>query len=146
MHGKTIALYDQDAYQDRFSASVLSCEKDVSGGTYHVILDQTCFFPEQGGQSADTGWIDNVKVLDAKIRNGVIEHLTDQPLAVGAAVRGKINFERRFDFMQHHTGEHIFSGLVFSTFGFHNVGFHLSERTVSMDLPLVLKMMLPINP
>ena len=140
MHGKTIALYDQDAYQDRFSASVLSCEKDVSGGTYHVILDQTCFFPEQGGQSADTGWIDDVKVLDAKIRNGVIEHLTDQPLAVGVAVSGKVNFERRFDFMQHHTGEHIFSGLVFSTFGFHNVGFHLSDRTVSMDYDGFLSM------
>ena len=77
--------------------------------TYRVILDQTCFFPEQGGQSADTGWInDDVRVLDAKIRDGVIEHLTDQPLPVGASVRGKIDFERRFDFMQHHTGEHIF--------------------------------------
>ena len=134
MPDKTIALYDQDAYLDCFSAVVLSCDQGAENGRYRVILDQTCFFPEQGGQSADTGWInDDVRVLDAKIRDGVIEHLTDQPLPVGASVRGKIDFERRFVFMQHHTGEHIFSGLVFNTYGFHNVGFHLSERTVSMD-------------
>ena len=99
-----------------------------------MILDRTCFFPEQGGQSADTGKInDDVIVLDVQIKNGVIDHLTDRPLEVGAFVYGKIDFTHRFDFMQHHTGEHIFSGLVYKTYGYHNVGFHLSDRTVSMD-------------
>ena len=134
MDSHTIALYDQDAYHDRFTAKVLSCTKDEQDGKYHIILDQTCFFPEQGGQSADTGWInDDVRVLDVRIHNGMIEHVTDQPLSTGIQVHGRIDFPRRFDFMQHHTGEHIFSGFVFSSYGFHNVGFHLSDRTVSMD-------------
>jgi alanyl-tRNA synthetase len=72
-------------------------------------------------------------VLDVQIKNGIIEHLTDRPVEVGSFVYGKIDFTRRFDFMQHHTGEHIFSGLVYKTYGYHNVGFHLSDRTVSMD-------------
>ena len=130
----TFALYDQDAYQNCFSAKVLSCVQDTDNEHFHVILDQTCFFPEQGGQSADTGWInDDINVLDVQIKNGIIDHLTDSPLEVGSVVSGKIDFARRFDFMQHHTGEHIFSGLVYRSYGYHNVGFHLSDRTVSMD-------------
>ena len=130
----SFALYDQNAYQDCFSAKVLSCVQDTDNEHFHVILDQTCFFPEQGGQSADIGRIkDDVNVLDVQIKNGIIEHLTNRPLEVGSFVSGKIDFTRRFDFMQHHTGEHIFSGLVYKTYGFHNVGFHLSDRTVSMD-------------
>ena len=130
----TFALYDQNAYQDCFSAKVLSCGQDTDNEHFHVILDQTCFFPEQGGQSADTGRInDEVNVLDVQIKNGIIDHLTDRPVEVGSVVSGKIDFTRRFDFMQHHTGEHIFSGLVNKTYGYHNVGFHLSDRTVSMD-------------
>jgi alanyl-tRNA synthetase len=72
-------------------------------------------------------------VLDVQIKNGIIDHLTDRPVDVGSVISGKIDFIRRFDFMQHHTGEHIFSGLVYKTYGYHNVGFHLSDRTVSMD-------------
>lgn len=130
----TFALYDQDAYQNCFSAKVLSCIQDNENEKYHVILDQTCFFPKLGGQSADTGRInDDVNVLDVQIKNGLIDHLTDRPVEVGSVVSGKSDFTRRFDFMQHHTGEHIFSGLVNKTYGYHNVGFHLSDRTVSMD-------------
>ena len=130
----TIPLYFTDAYQAVFSARVLSCTKDVEKPLYHVVLDKTCFFPEQGGQTADTGTLGgNVRVLDAHISRGVIDHLTDGPLAPGCVTEGRIDFARRFSHMQQHTGEHIFSGLVYALFGFHNVGFHLSDHTVTMD-------------
>ncbi len=134
MTEKTQLLYDRDAYLDRFTAHVTDCRKDENGDHYHVILDRTCFFPEQGGQTADTGRLgENVRVLDAQIRDGVVDHLTDGPLRPGETVEGRIDFAHRFSHMQQHTGEHIFSGLVYRDYGFHNVGFHLSERTVTMD-------------
>lgn len=130
---QTLALYDKDPYLDHFSAPVLSCTEDGEG-RFRVILAATCFFPEQGGQTADTGFLNGtVRVLDARISHGVIEHITDGPLLPGTAASGKIDFARRFSHMQQHTGEHIFSGLVHALTGYQNVGFHLSDRTVTMD-------------
>ncbi|MDD3217554.1 MAG: alanine--tRNA ligase-related protein [Lachnospiraceae bacterium] len=131
----TIKLYDQDAYQTSFSAVVQSCEElsRKNGTVYQVLLDQTLFFPEEGGQSADTGILGDVNVLDVQIKGGIITHTLDKPLSVGASVTGKVDWQHRFFNMQQHTGEHIFSGLVHKYFGFDNVGFHLSDQVVTMD-------------
>lgn len=132
---KTIRLYDADAYQTEFEATVLACEKveKKDGRVYQVWLDQTLFFPEEGGQSPDMGTIDGVEVLDVQIKNEVITHTLAAPLTVGATVKGVVDWKHRFYNMQQHSGEHIFSGIVHNRFGYDNVGFHLSDSIVTMD-------------
>ena len=137
---ETIRLYDEDGYATEFSGTVLSCEKAVSSDSdyYEVILDQTLFFPEEGGQSPDKGTLGGAEVLDVQIKNGIITHTLSAPLHVGDKVDGQINWKHRFSNMQQHSGEHIFSGLVHKKFGFDNVGFHLSDQIVTMDFNGVL--------
>lgn len=132
---KTIRLYDADAYQTEFEATVLACEEveKKDGRGYQVWLDQTLFFPEEGGQSPDMGTIDGVEVLDVQIKNDVITHILAEPLTVGAMVKGVVDWQHRFYNMQQHSGEHIFSGIVHNRFGYDNVGFHLSDSIVTMD-------------
>lgn len=132
---KTIRLYDADAYQTEFEATVLACEEveKKDGRVYQVWLDQTLFFPEEGGQSPDMGTIDGVEVLDVQIKNEVITHTLAAPLTVGATVKGVVDWKHRFYNMQQHSGEHIFSGIVHNRFGYDNVGFHLSDSIVTMD-------------
>lgn len=132
---ETIRLYDKDAYATEFEAQVISCvEKEKDGEKrYEVVLDQTLFFPEEGGQSPDMGTIDEIEVLDVQIKNGIITHTTKEPLSEGAKVKGSIDWTHRFYNMQQHTGEHIFSGIVHKRYGFDNVGFHLSDSIVTMD-------------
>lgn len=132
---KTIRLYDADAYQTEFEATVLACEEveKKDGRGYQVWLDQTLFFPEEGGQSPDMGTIDGVEVLDVQIKNDVITHTLAAPLTVGATVKGVVDWKHRFYNMQQHSGEHIFSGIVHKKFGYDNVGFHLSDSIVTMD-------------
>ena len=132
---KTIRLYDADAYQTEFEATVLACEEveKKDGRVYQVWLDQTLFFPEEGGQSPDMGTIDGVEVLDVQIKNEVITHILAAPLTVGATVKGVVDWKHRFYNMQQHSGEHIFSGIVHNRFGYDNVGFHLSDSIVTMD-------------
>lgn len=126
---KTIKLYDDNAYLTEFCANVLSCEKTESG--YAVILDKTVFFPEEGGQSADTGTINSVKVLDVKLDGDTIIHYVGSE--VSGEVVGKIDWDSRYDKMQQHTGEHIVSGLVHKLYGYDNVGFHLGDDDVTFD-------------
>lgn len=150
---KTICLYDANAYATEFDATVLSCEeapKSETGEnthTYNLILDQTLFFPEQGGQSPDKGTINGIQVSDVQINDGVIVHtltvdneeaheaavIKDSLPKPGDKVHGIIDWTHRFYNMQQHSGEHIFSGIVHSRFGYDNVGFHLSDQTVTMD-------------
>lgn len=137
---ETIRLYDEDAYGVEFDARVIGCRRkaDDADNLYELELDRTLFFPEEGGQSPDKGRIDGADVLDVQIRNGVIIHTVNQPIEVGMQVHGKIDWNHRFSNMQQHSGEHIFSGLVHSRFGFDNVGFHLSDQIVTMDFNGVL--------
>ena len=127
----TIRLYQQNVDQLDFSAVVVSCEKRDGG--YAVVLDQTAFFPEGGGQGADHGTLDDVRVLDAHEKQGEVEHLTSAPLEVGREVHGHVDGVRRLDMMQQHSGEHMFSGLVHGIFGYDNVGFHIGTEAVTMD-------------
>lgn len=124
-------LYYDSPYLKKFEATVVSCEAGKKG--YQVVLDQTAFYPEGGGQPADTGSLGGVRVLDVHEKDGVIVHLTDQPLTVGAKVRGQIDWERRFLHMQEHSGEHLVSGLIHERFGYDNVGFHMGADEVTID-------------
>lgn len=132
----TEKLFYEDSHMITFSAVVTACEK--VGDYYEAVLDRTAFFPEGGGQYADTGLIDGVKVLDAHERDGVIYHKVERELHVGKQVEGMIDWEERFSKMQHHSGEHIVSGLVNAIYGYDNVGFHMGKDAVTMDFNGVL--------
>lgn len=134
---KTEELYYQNAYLKEFEGSVLSCSEGKNG-SFLLVLDRTAFFPEQGGQSSDIGTISDAHVSHVSINDGVITHVVDREFAVGDKVSGVIDFGHRFSNMQQHTGEHIFSGIVSSRFGYDNVGFHLSDSEVTMDYNGVL--------
>lgn len=116
-----------------FTATVVSCEATEDGKQYRVLLDSTAFFPEEGGQSADKGTLNNLPILDVQIKNDLIYHYISEPLEPGTSVTGHVDWEQRFDFMQQHSGEHIVSGLVHGRFGYNNVGFHLSLNEVTLD-------------
>ena len=127
----TQKLYYLDAHQKTFTAAVLSCVPGKHG--YDVVLDRTCFYPEGGGQPGDTGSLSGVRVTDTHERGDEIVHFCDAPLAVGETVEGAIDYDRRFSFMQLHSGEHILSGIVHRRFGYENVGFHMGTDFVTID-------------
>ncbi len=127
----TEKLYDLDAFQRTFSATVKKCIPVQDG--YDVVLDRTAFFPEGGGQYGDKGTIQGVAVTDTQICDGTIYHRVHAPLEIGKTVEGSLDWEERFRRMQNHSGEHIISGLVHSTLEFENVGFHLSHREMTID-------------
>ena len=131
----TEQLYYQDSYIKDFEAVVLSCIPN--GNHFEAVLDRTAFFPEGGGQCADTGvlHIENreIQVFDVQERNGEIIHFIDKEILPGQTVIGELDFQERFSKMQQHTGEHIISGIVHRKFGYENVGFHLGKEEVTMD-------------
>ena len=128
---ETEKLYYQDPYQTTFSARVLTC-KPSKGGCL-VTLDRTAFYPEGGGQPADHGVLGGVTVTDVHEKDGVIFHTCDKVVELGSTVEGSIDWTRRFDHMQQHSGEHILSGLLCSLYDCSNVGFHLGADTVTID-------------
>ena len=138
--GATIKLYDNDSHEKEFTALVRSCVS--SGDFFKVELDRTAFFPEGGGQYADTGVLVvgegadggiEIEVTDVQIEDKVIYHFVKTAIAEGTQVVGKLNWDERFLRMQNHTGEHIISGLIHSTFGYENIGFHLGDDDVTCD-------------
>ena len=133
---KTVALYDKDAFNREFESKVVSCEKVEKG--YRIVLEETLFFPEQGGQTSDIGFLGEGEVSDVQIEEDVIYHYCDIPFEPGTVVKGQIDWHHRFGNMQQHTGEHIFTGLAHNFYGADNVGFHLSDNTVTLDLNIEL--------
>ena len=129
---RTLRLFDLYPTRSGFEANVVSCDA-CEDGKYTLILDKTLFFPEEGGQSCDTGSVGGAKVEYVFEKAGVIYHIIDNPLNVGASVAGEIDYGERFRKMQNHTAEHIVSGLIHKNFGFHNVGFHLSRDEMTAD-------------
>ncbi len=127
----TEKLYDLDSHLRAFNARVISCRQE--GERWALTLDRTAFFPEGGGQAADTGFLGPVRVLDVQEADGGILHFTDGPLPVGETVCGKLDWLQRFRRMQNHSGEHILSGLVHARYGYRNVGFHLGDGDVTVD-------------
>lgn len=127
----TERLFEKDAYCKSFEASVASCEE--KDGFFLVVLDKTAFFPEGGGQAADKGTINGIQVLDVQEKDGIVYHKTEKAIAEGENVSCELDWELRFARMQSHAGEHILSGVVHSLFGYDNVGFHMSESTMTVD-------------
>ena len=125
-------LYYEDSHLKEFTATVVSCEETKGG--YAVMLDATAFYPTGGGQECDLGILGGVRVLEVKEQGEQIIHLCESPLEVGSQVAGAIDWERRFDHMQQHSGEHLVMGQVFQKFGYHNVGFHMGGHLVTIDL------------
>lgn len=134
----TAALYDEDSHLREFDARVLACT--ACDGGFDVILDRTAFFPEGGGQGADHGMLGQARVCDVRRQNGEILHRVDCALPVGAEVHGVLDWARRFDLMQQHSGEHLVSGLVHNQFGYDNVGFHLGSDVMTIDFNGMLTM------
>lgn len=132
----TERLYDLDSYLVTFTATVRACMP--TDGGWRVVLDRTVFFPEGGGQAGDSGRLGGAQVLDTVEAEGEVCHLTDAPLPVGETVTGEIDFSKRFDRMQNHSGEHIVSGIVHRRFGYNNVGFHLGDEETTLDFDGIL--------
>lgn len=128
----TEKLYELDSYCKAFTATVLECIPNGDG--FAVRLDRTAFFPEGGGQAADTGTLGGISVCDVQIVDGDIWHYTDSPLTNGDTVEGVLDWEIRFSRMQHHTAEHIVCGIAHRWHGLENVGFHLGSEDVTLDL------------
>lgn len=128
---ETEKLYYADPFLTDFTATVLDCQPGKNG--YLVTLDRTAFYPEGGGQPADHGVLDGAVVTDVHEKNGVILHNVDRAVEIGKTVTGTIDWGRRFDHMQQHSGEHICSGLICERFHCDNVGFHMGADIVTID-------------
>ena len=128
---ETEKLYYADPFLKEFTATVLDCQAGKNG--YTVTLDRTAFYPEGGGQPADHGTLDGAAVTDVHEKNGVILHNVDRAVEIGKTVSGFIDWARRFDHMQQHSGEHICSGLICGRYGCDNVGFHMGADIVTID-------------
>ena len=132
----TEKLYYIDAYISSFTATVLSVS--VLDDGYAVILDRTAFFPNEGGQSADTGTISSARVIDVTERDGVVIHKTNMALSVGETVECSLDFKDRYEKMKCHTAEHILCGIMHRLYGAENIGFHLGDDVVTFDVSPVL--------
>ncbi len=128
---ETRKLYYEDCHLEEFSATVTGCRKSEKG--WCITLDATAFYPEGGGQACDLGTLNGASVLDVQEQGEAVVHLCDRALPVGSTVTGRIDWQRRFDLMQQHTGEHIVSGIIHKMYGWHNVGFHVGADTVTID-------------
>ena len=132
----TIKLYNDNVMLKNCQATVLACEE--SDGKFFVELDQTVIFPEGGGQLSDRGKINGVNVLHASEKEGRLWHECDAPLEVGAKVEVTLDWAVRLDRMQQHCGEHILSFVCWKLFDSNNIGFHMNEDTVTVDLDKAL--------
>ncbi len=128
----TRRLYEEDSFCRQFTATVLSCVP--IGGGFAVVLDRTAFFPEGGGQAADSGMLNGVAVTDVQLVGDEVRHILASPLTVGDTVEGVLDWDERFSRMQKHTGEHIVCGIIYRLYGLTNVGFHLGGDDVTLDL------------
>ena len=133
---ETRRLYYEDVYIKEFKAKVKECRKGEK--FYEIILDQSAFYPEGGGQPCDLGTLGGAEVKDVQEKDGELIHYMETSFDPGDEVQGKINWERRFDLMQQHSGEHIVSGLVHEKYGYDNVGFHMSSDVITIDFSGVL--------
>jgi alanyl-tRNA synthetase len=126
-------LYYTDSLLQEFDATVVSC--DPAEGRAAVVLDQTAFYPTSGGQPFDVGQLGSRRVLDViDDDSGEIRHVVDGPIAAGERVHGTIDWPRRLDHMQQHTGQHVLSAAFDHLFGVRTVSFHLGAETATIDL------------
>ncbi|MCF8564056.1 DHHA1 domain-containing protein [Alicyclobacillus tolerans] len=127
-------LYYTDSTLTEFSAAVL--DQFEEAGRWHARLNRTAFYPTSGGQPHDTGWLNDSQVLDVYVLDGEVYHVLDRPLPTDGPVRGRVDWDRRFDHMQQHCGQHILSACFEQVLGGRTVGFHLGETVVTADIEL----------
>ena len=137
---KTVKLYYKDSFIKNFESRVVKCT-EVPGkkDRYEIVLSETAFFPEEGGQESDTGTMTCNGITSNVIhvtedKEGIITHITDKPLDVGMTAVCTLNWDKRFSNMQHHTAEHMMSGLIKKMFDKDNVGFHLKDGSAVFDI------------
>ncbi|HUE85009.1 MAG TPA: DHHA1 domain-containing protein [Vicinamibacterales bacterium] len=129
----TNRLYYNDSYQVTFGAAVLSC--DPRDGQFEVVLDQTAFYPTSGGQPFDVGSIADALVHDVFDRDdGTVAHLVDREVTVGTTVHAEVDWRRRFDHMQQHTGQHVLSAAFDRLCQARTESFHLGAASATIDL------------
>ncbi|MBQ7463534.1 MAG: hypothetical protein IJS86_01595 [Lachnospiraceae bacterium] len=136
----TKKLYDEAPYDREFRAAIKDVVKTKNGKT-GLILDQTLFFPEEGGQSCDKGTLGGFEITHVSIDEDVIIHELQAPadaFSTGDQINGVIDWDHRFSNMQNHTGEHILSGILHRDYSSENMGFHLSDNIVTLDTTKVL--------
>ena len=128
----TIKLYQRDVYLKECEAVILELQED------RVVLDRTIFFPTGGGQSCDLGFLGGQEVLDVSEKDGLIYHQVRSAASLkeGSRILCRIDWDRRFDNMQRHCGEHILSGICYREFGGINRGFHMGEDYMTIDISL----------
>ncbi|MCM3691583.1 alanyl-tRNA editing protein [Neobacillus niacini] len=127
-------IFYQDAYIKSFTAQVMNQGKD-SDGKYYIVLDQTAFYPTGGGQPHDMGTIENIKVLNVEDAEGEVRHYLESDLQdVSSPVYGVIDWDRRYDHMQQHAGQHILSAAFEQLYGYKTIGFHLGNEMLTIDL------------
>ena len=129
----TERLYYTEPYRRSFDGTVTAVEP--AGDRYHVVLDHTAFYPTSGGQPFDTGTLGGAAVSDVIDReDGTIAHVVSAPLRVGEVVQGEIDWARRFDHMQQHTGQHVLSAAFDRLFGARTESFHMGQLSSTIDL------------
>ena len=128
---KTERLYYTDCYLTKFEANVLAIEPEARG--FRVYLDRTAFYPNSGGQPSDKGTLGGIPVLDVVDEDEAVAHILDRR-PEGGRVAGEIEWARRFDHMQQHTGQHILSAAFEKTGSYKTVSFHLGTETSTIDL------------
>lgn len=129
----TMQLYYKDSEIAESAVQVIGSGKDETG--YYALLDQTCFYPEGGGQPADMGEIGSAQVMDVQTVEGEIRHYTNIELPK-ENFSAKLDWQRRWDHMQQHAGQHLLSALFEDTYGLKTQSFHLGKERVSIDLDL----------
>jgi len=132
-----LELTEKLFYKDPYLSQCESEVKDIinKDGKILIVLDRTPFYPEGGGQPSDLGEINGIKVLYVYEKDEVIYHQVEKAVE-GNKVLCKIDFERRFDHMQQHSGEHLLSGVIFKLYNGNNKGFHLGEDYVTIDIDI----------
>lgn len=129
-------LYYEDQYIRDFTCEIEEV-KEVDG-KFHVVLDRTAFFPGGGGQSCDVGHIEGLPVIDVYEENGIVYHVMDKKPMKIHRVKASIDWDKRFDGMQQHLGQHVLSGCFFSLFKANTVGIHLGKDVSTVDIEGVL--------
>ncbi len=132
----TNRLYYSDPYLTWFESRVVSCipQSDTESIVY---LEESAFYPTSGGQPFDTGTLGDLEILDVFVDDsGDVAHRVKGTLCPGQTVTGQIDWERRFDHMQQHAGEHILAGCLHRSFGGHTIGLHLGHADSSIDVEL----------
>lgn len=127
-------LFYKDPYISQFSAKVVEQRQDHEGQAF-VILSETAFYPTGGGQPYDTGWINGIRVVKVEEVDGELRHYLEGPLPEdNRVVNCELNWTRRFDHMQQHSGQHILTAAFEQLFGYQTVSFHLGKETLTIDL------------